>query len=104
MKRKNTPRSKASSAELEAGGWRPIAKYPREHEPGADTYWGPNVLLFVPSGSVAIASDYRVVTGRLEADMWLGWDDTGVMYDIEGEPSRWQPLPAPPTTSDGGEG
>src|SRR6185437_12769441 len=58
--------------------WQPIASYPREAVPlGADPadacYWGPNVLLFVPTGQVAPASDYRILTGRLEADMWLGW-------------------------------
>src|SRR6185312_6588685 len=60
--------------------WQPIASYPREAVPlGADPadacYWGPNVLLFVPTGQVAPASDYRILTGRLEADMWLGWND-----------------------------
>jgi hypothetical protein len=77
--------------------WRPISEYPREHEPGADTYWGPNVLLFVPTGLIAPASDYRILTGRLEADMWLGWSDEGSMYDIEGEPTFWSPLPPSPT-------
>jgi hypothetical protein len=76
--------------------WHPIETYPRDHDPGPDTYWGPNVLLFIPSGSVAPASDYRILTGRLEADMWLGWDDEGAMYDLIGVPTHWQPLPNAP--------
>lgn len=83
-------------------GWRPISEYPRDHEPSADTYWGPNVLLFVPSGIVAPSSDYRILTGRLEANMWLGWNDRDNMFDIEGTPSHFKPLPQPPATSSGG--
>lgn len=73
--------------------WRPISEYPRDAEG-----WGPNVLLFVPSGVVAPASDYRILTGRLEAEMWLDWGTDGCMGDIQGEPTYWQPLPSPPDT------
>lgn len=89
------------SADPSAGqnGWLPIATYPTEHEPSADTYWGPNALLFVPTGSVAPASDYRILTGRLEADMWFAWDADGAMFDLGGgAPTHWRPLPAPPVT------
>lgn len=78
--------------------WQPIETYPRDHDPAADSYWGPNALLFVPTGTKAPASDYRIVTGRLEADMWLGWDDDGVMYDLRA-PTYWMPLPLPPSAA-----
>ena len=76
--------------------WQPIKTYPKDHDASVDTYWGPNALLFIPTGAIAPASDYRIVTGRLEADMWLGWDDDGAMYDLCGKPTHWQPLPEPP--------
>lgn len=80
----------------EVAGWRPISEYPRDHDADAGTYWGPNALLFVPTGIVAPASDYRIITGRLEADMWLGWNIDGSMYDIDGAPSHWYSLPPRP--------
>lgn len=78
-------------------GWQPISEYPVDAEG-----WGPNALLFVPTGQVAPASDYRIMTGRLEADFWLNWNDAGAMGDIEGRPTKWRPLPALP--DDGGRG
>lgn len=81
------------------GGWRPISEYPADKEG-----WGPNVLLFVPTGNIAQASDYRLVTGRLEAEMWLGWSTDGSMYDIEGQPTNWMRLPPPPPPARGDRG
>jgi len=71
--------------------WRPIETYPSD----ADG-WGPNALLFIPSGVVAPASDYRIVCGCFEAEMWLTWDDMAAMSDLFGKPSHWMPLPEPP--------
>jgi hypothetical protein len=76
--------------------WQLIDTYPREFEPGAETYWGQNALFFVPAGAQAPASDYRIICGRLEADMWLGYDDEGSMFDLQGMPSHWMPLPNAP--------
>jgi hypothetical protein len=79
-----------------ANEWRPIKTYPRDHDAGADTDWGPNALLFVPTGQVAPKSDYRILTGRLEADMWLAWCESGEMFSLDGSPTHWMPLPEPP--------
>lgn len=90
----------APTMEATMDKWQPIKTYPRDHDPMPDTYWGPNVLLFIPSGKQAPTSDYRILTGRLEADMWLAWDDKGTMSDI-GTPTHWMPLPAPPGGDNG---
>lgn len=89
-------RAYALGAAEKSGEWQPIETYPRDHDHGADTDWGPNALLFIPSGKVAPSSDYRICIGRLEADIWLSYSDDGAMFDLGGTPTHWKPLPTPP--------
>ena len=76
--------------------WQPIETYPRERDFPTACDWGPNALLFIPDGWVAPKSDYRILTGRLEANMWLGYSDDGSMSELRNAPTHWQPLPEPP--------
>lgn len=70
--------------ELEAGGWRPIAKAPT------------NMRILVCSAFLsARGASLEYVKKR-----WSWIADNGE----EVGPTHWQPLPSPPTTSDGGEG
>ena len=76
--------------------WRPIESAPKD---GPDKWSAPRILLLVPC-----VPKSRVVIGRWDADtyskkpkpFWATDGVTGKTWDREHQPTRWQPLPAPP--------
>lgn len=53
--------------------WHPMSEYPRDHDTGADTYWGPTVLVRTPeSKDYPYGPTHHVA--HLEAGMWLSRD------------------------------
>ncbi len=67
--------------------WHPISEYPRDHNKGADTYWGPTVLVRV-ADSKAYPYGPTHFIAHLEAGMWLTRD----AFD----PVAWSDLHAAP--------
>ena len=80
-------------AESEMTGWRLIDTAPKD---------GTRVLVFCPVTGWSSARHQIAVS---EYSHFLGWAlaDTGANAedaDLDGEPSHWMPLPAPPDTKD----
>lgn len=83
-------RLKARVAEMKAGGWQPIETAPKD---------GTKVDVWVcPWDAFANGNAARITNAWFEDGKWKrilsGWT-----HDIEdcGEPTHWQPLPAPPS-------
>lgn len=76
---------------LMACPWKPMSEYPRDHDAGPDTYWGPEVLVLCSNNVCYVA--------KLEADEWIGrsHEEDIVWSGLQFRPPiAWMPLPPPP--------
>ena len=87
--------------------WQLIETYPKDIDSSTECYWGPEVLVIIPSYESYITIHgvkhtfntipARIVA-RLEADMWLSRHPNDSVSDIELTvlPTHWAPiLPLP---------
>jgi hypothetical protein len=73
--------------DLPMGVWLDISEYPKDHDSGADTYWGPLALVRCLDSNVYPHGPTHFVA-RLEADMWLIRDGS--------DPVAWSELHVAP--------
>ena len=74
--------------------WQLIKTYPTEHDPGPDTYWGPEVAVLVPAHKEYPHGPTKYVA-HLEADNWLVRDsgEPCCWGQLDVSPTHWAPLP-----------
>ncbi len=77
------PGNTSEEPRVPRGVWLPMSEYPRDHDPAADTYWGPTVLVRTPESKGYPYGPTHFVA-HLEADMWL--------VRSASEPSAWEDL------------
>ena len=73
--------------------WKPMGEYPRDHDPGADTYWGPTVLVRVPAGKEYPHGPTHYIA-HLEAGMWVtrAGSDPITWEELHEIPEVWMPI------------
>lgn len=77
----------------------PMSSYPRDHDPGPDTWWGPEVVVRVPT-----EFDPAYYVAHLEADEWTVREPGSppAWSPLEGTPDGWLPIGvAQPASSSG---
>jgi hypothetical protein len=75
-------------------GWQPMSEYPRDHDSGPDTYWGPSVLVRLPPSKEWPHGRTHYVA-HLEADTWLtrSGSNPGAWDELHALPQEFMFIP-----------